>query len=165
MIAILKSWLAGNRTAHLNIRGNQSITAMNYTAPGDDAQPLPGDPVLLISLSDRGSNIIVATADTQNAPVAQPGEKRLYSRKIDGTAAVQVWLKRTGEIVISNSAGSITMSAAGLVNINGVTVDEDGNLRVPGTVIAGPVGSAVGLTTHVHSTSGGPSGPPVEPTP
>lgn len=159
MIAIIKSWLPGNRRANLELWGTETGTADNFTAPGDDSQPLPGEPVIIIPMGDRGARAILATVDPQNEPKAAPGEKRIYARKTDGTLAVDVWLKRTGEIVIANSVGQFKMSSSGTVTINGLTIDASGNLNTTGTVSAGAVGAKVGLTTHGHSALNSPPTP------
>ena len=141
IIGFIKSWLPGNRTAQVELRGVETATVDNWPTPGDDSQPQAGDPVLLISLSDKGRRVIVAAADLNNEPKAKPGEKRIYSRKPNHNVAIELWLKETGEAVMTNGLGSFRMLVDGSVNINGVVISKTGIITLPNGVV---------LNSHVH---------------
>jgi hypothetical protein len=67
-------------------------------------------------------------------------------------------------VELDPTAQVVNVVAPGGINLNGVTIDKDGNLDTPGTVTAG-VGGAdqVGLQTHKHPTAA--TGPASAPTP
>lgn len=141
IIGIIKSWLPGNRIAQVELRGEETATVENWPAPGDDSQPQAGDPVLLVSLPDRGRRVIVASADLKNEPKAKPGEKRIYSRKPGHEVAIELWLKENGEAIMTNGLGSFRMLVDGSVNINGVVISKTGIITLPNGVVVG---------AHVH---------------
>lgn len=147
IIGFIKSWLPGNRTAQVELRGAETATVDNWPTPGDDSQPQEGDPVLLISLSDKGRRVIVAAADLNNEPKAKPGEKRIYSRKQNHDVAIELWLKADGGAVLTNETGSFRMLPNGSVDINGVTISPDGMITIPGGVV---------LNTHLHAVTTAP---------
>lgn len=81
-----------------------------------------------------------------------------------------------GDVDVLAGDGDVTITTSqGQVNANGVTIDKNGNMNVPGNivcakvvtgqqqVVAGQGGSAVHLTTHQHPTAG--TGSPSPPTP
>jgi hypothetical protein len=84
-------------------------------------------------------------------PLAQEGEKRLFSLQEDGAESVYVYLKNDSTFEIGCSDGFK------------ITYDIDKKaLTVSGDVIAGIEG--ISLINHTHTTPVGPSGPPI-PTP
>jgi phage baseplate assembly protein gpV len=85
---------------------------------------------------------------------AQPGEKRIYARDGEGNEVAEIWLKGSGEIVISNGSAEATLGADGTVTVNGAEITP-----------AGDVVSATGisLSTHTHTSAaaGSPTSPPI----
>lgn len=73
-------------------------------------------------------------------------------------------------VKVNPIAHTVTATAPGGINLNGVTIDSSGNLVSPATITAstdvvqGSGGSAISLKNHVHSgvqTGGGDTGAPV----
>ena len=95
----------------------ENVTIENYRPAGDDSRPLPGD----LSFSEvkdggTGSRAELGYIDQKNAPEALVGEKRLYSRGVDGTIMAVIWLKRDGKIVIKNPSESLGPLVDDLIN-------------------------------------------------
>lgn len=138
-------------------------TVPHFADPGDDSQPLPGDDAALEDSGGSGGEQAVGYADTRNAGLAAPGEKRIYSRSAAGAVMAWVWLHADGSVIVENAAGGvIEMAAGGDVTINGVVIAMDGSVTAPGEVTAmltGP-GTGVNLSTHPHPTAVGPTGTP-----
>jgi hypothetical protein len=147
---------------HVDVDGSAlPVTVEHLSPPGEDALPLPGDEVALEGAEGQGDTIAVGYADRKNPGVAEPGEKRQYARDEEGTIVCEVWLKKDGTIALKSIASGSKL------DLNGVLIDQQGNVTVPGEVTA-MVGTpeaptptlAVKLSTHLHPTGVGPSGPP-----
>ena len=104
-----------------------NVTAQHFSAPGDDALPLAGDYSALSHATGTGRQTSVGYRDGKLEGKAAPGEKRIYARTESGELSVEVWLKNTGEVIITNTAGTFTMLADGDVVINGITLKADGS--------------------------------------
>lgn len=133
----------------------QPIVAEHYGAPGDDSPPLPGDIVATKESSGKGSAQAIGYNDAKNAGVALGGEKRIYARDPDdGSIVAEGWLKGNGDVAFTS------IKSGGKIILNGVEIDQQGNITAPGEVTA-KAGSAqlVTLTQHIHPTGTGPSGP------
>lgn len=130
-----------------------SSTPPHFAPPGDDSRPLPGDDVLTLDVDGAGSEAVVGYADG-TAKTAGAGERRIYARDASGAVVCELYLKGDGAIEIS------TIASGNSVTINGVTIDAAGNISAPGEVTAKAGASAVKLSTHMHPTAMGPSGPP-----
>jgi hypothetical protein len=164
----------------VNPGGGANITGQHMADAGDDSQPLAGDygAVLGIPRSRGADGVLVGYVDIKNAGKAASGEKRIYSRDASGNVVAEVWLKNDGSVSIitpkttithaadgtitttNNGGGFISMASSGVVTINGVTFDKNGNVSTSGEMTA----DGVDLSTHVHSDveSGlSNSGPPV----
>lgn len=128
--------------------GGPNITAEHFSASGDDAHPLPGDYVALNTDSGSGRESAIGYLDPLNEPKALPGDKRIYARDEDGTLISEIWLKNTGEALISNDNGSVTLSPDGSIKganangsfelqaggdflVNSVKIDINGNVTIP----------------------------------
>ena len=140
--------------------GGANATAKHFGAPGDDAFPLQSDYVATIPVQGSGRLAAVGYADPLNIPVAQEGDRRIYSRDpTDGTPSAQVWIKSDGTIIVDNGSGSLAVEPGGTVTINGVTIDTDGNISTPGDIdsdgtITGDVDVIAGTVSgnaHIHA--------------
>jgi hypothetical protein len=142
--------------------GGPNVTAEHFSAPGDDAYPLPGDYVVSVAIQRSGGSAIVGYLDPKNDQRAGAGEKRIYARDSEGASIVEMWLKNTGEAVLSNSNGSITLSPNGNIDIVGAAISITGSsitimgaTNVNGATIStgGEVttASSVALGTHSHA--------------
>lgn len=136
------------------------VTAPHFSSPGDDSPPLAGDFVVTVESAGAGNEVAVGYFDPKNEPQAAKGEKRIYSRNASGDVKVVVWLKSDGSLVIENDNGAIELKANGDVDINGVTIDANGNIRAAGEVTAKASSTPVSLSTHVHPTPSGASSAP-----
>ena len=157
--------------------GGYNLTGEHFSAPGEDAHPLPDDYVVMMPVQATGRTVAVGYADPNNPQVAEPGEKRIYARDSSGAVIVELWLKADGSAVLANAIGSITLSpdgsivstngigtitleAGGDVNINGAIIDTDGNISSPTSVSAPSiVADGKELTDHDHPITGGSSAP------
>lgn len=151
--------------------GGYNRTGLQYSAPGDDSQPLPDDSSALIETQQTGGVAAVGYLDPKNDQKAQVGEKRIYARQADGTSICEIWLQADGTIAISNDNGSISLTPAGEieaangsgnirlesggdVDINGVTIDTSGNITTTGTVDAGTVEATTSLKVATKELNG-----------
>jgi len=137
----------------VNPGGGANITGEHFSAPGEDANPLPGDSVITISIEGTGREVVVGYIDHANAQTASSGEKRVYARNSSGAAVVHLFLHSDGSAELINANGGITLHVDGSVDINGATI-----------TAAGDVISATGisLNNHVHSDpQGGNTGVPI----
>jgi hypothetical protein len=122
--------------------GAPVITAEHYSSIGEDAHPLPGDFVALIGAESTGRETAVAYLDTKNLAKSEPGDYRIYARS-QGTKdqVVELWLRNTSDLEISNDNGHIILQADGEVNINGARITTDGDVITA---------SGVSLKNHPH---------------
>lgn len=140
--------------------GGAAVTAEHYAPPGVDARPLPGDTVALQPSTGSGRMQAAGYADTRNEGKAEAGEHRVYARDANGEVVAEVWVKGNGDVAIRS------IKAGGKVTINGVEIDQDGNIATPGAVAASgeitamATGPGVKLSTHLHPTAIGPTSPP-----
>lgn len=136
--------------------GGAIVTAEHFADVGSDSNPLPGDEVALESSSGAGSAQVSGYSDTRNAGTSQPGEKRIYARNAQGTVVAELWLKGNGDVDVRSIA------SGGKITLNGVEIDQQGNITAPGEVTAKSASpaTAVKLSTHTHPTGVGPTSPP-----
>lgn len=121
--------------------GGANVTA-EHTAPvGDDSHPLPGDYAAISDAAGTGRQSTVGYYDPVNEPKTQPGEKRIYARDSSGATIVDIWLKNTGELVITNGAGTFTLEPGGEFNINGARITKGGDFITA---------AGVSLDNHTH---------------
>lgn len=144
--------------------GGANVVAGHFTALGDDSHPLPGDYAVLVDGPGTGVEVVVAYADPINAAISTPGDKIIYARNAaSGVISCRMWLKASGDILIQTASGAISITAAGVINANGVTVDGSGNMTTTGTITAAEViAGGKSLAVHVHSgvtTGPSPTGP------
>lgn len=102
--------------------GGPNVTAEHFSAPGDDAHPLPGDYVVGVSIQRSGGSAVVGYLDPKNDQKAAAGDKRIYARNSAGASIVELWLKNDGSAILSNANGSITLAANGSITLDGPNV-------------------------------------------
>lgn len=156
------------------------MTSNHFADSGDDSHPLPGDYAATTGTLQTGVETAVGYIDPKNAPVAEPGEKRIYARDGSGNVIVEVHLKNDGEAIVLNSGASFTvrldgtiegqngngffrLDANGVFNVNGATIDTEGRITSPTQVIS-PLMTVDGkeLRNHTHGgvqTGGSNTGP------
>jgi hypothetical protein len=141
--------------------GGNLVTAEHRAPPGVDALPLPGDEVEISDVEGEGEKSVIGYEDPKNPGVAAEGEHRTYARDDDGVPVCEVWLKKDGTIALRN------LKTGSKIDLNGVLIDEQGNMVVPGEVTvmavdsANPAPTAIKVSTHKHGTGVGPSTPPL----
>lgn len=146
--------------AVVDMGGDSNLTAELMQPAGDDSIPLPGDTAILVEIVGSGSMGAVAFTDAKNESKAQDGERRTFARDADGNMVAEIWAKRDGTIKISS------LASGSKINLNGVEIDQDGNITVPGGVTAkGEVTAQsqtapVKLSMHTHLTAMGPTDAP-----
>jgi hypothetical protein len=143
----------------VDLGDEEIVTAEHLGAPGEDALPLVGDEAMVQECEGAGATFCTGYADPKNAGGAQEGEHRRYARDDQGTLVCEVWLKRDGTIALRSVA------AGSKVDLNGVLIDQQGNLTAPGeiTAMAGTPDAplpGVKLSTHLHGTGVGPTTAP-----
>ena len=153
-----------------DVGGGEIVTAVHAACPGDASVPMRGDVSVVIPSPRTGGRVAVSYIDPAQPFTGNPGDKVIYSRDSSSVSA-SVELLNTGQIVISNANGNITLAPDGTVSINGgLTIDATGNITTTGTIsaasIAAPliqVGAGTELAGHVHGgvTSGGQSTAPL----
>lgn len=145
--------------------GGNPITVEHFTAAGVDSCPMVGDFVAL----DDARETALGYADVKNEDTSEPGELRAYARDDAGAIVVELFLHKDGSAVIVNkNGGRIEMAPDGVVTINKMVIDKDGNVSTPGEIAAdGEItaiasGASVTVSQHVHPH---PMGPTDKPTP
>lgn len=118
--------------------GGANLTGEHFGPAGDDSHPLAGDYVQAVRVTQSGRVSVLGYLDPENAPKAEAGEKRIYSRDTDGIPAAELWLKNDGSILLTNPAGGvIQLQADGVIVLNGVTIDLTGSISAPSIVANG----------------------------
>lgn len=155
--------------------GGNLITSEDYRPAGDDSQPLVTDYALNVHVVRTGNACTVGYTDLKNSPKAAAGDKRLYARdSSSGTEVAEIWIKNSGDIDISNSAGEIKLSNGGEIDITNsighIKLLSNGNIDANGVIIT-PAGTLTattidatnltinGLSFAAHVHSGVQSGP------
>lgn len=163
----LLSFIRGTRNGaklsdvKLDPGGGPNVTSEHFSAPGDDAHPLPGDYVIHVAIQRSGGSAVVGYLDPKNDQKAAAGDKRIYARDGDGASIVELWLKNDGTAVLENANATVTMSPNGdiavdgaAITITGDSITVNGPTTINGATIseAGEITTAGGidLDTHVH---------------
>jgi hypothetical protein len=137
----------------------ETVTAELLSPPGVDALPLPGDEVVIEEAEGSGDTIAQAFADIINEGLAADGEHRTYARDASGAIACEIWCKGDGTVAVKS------IKAGSKIDLNGVLIDQQGNITAPGEVQA-MVGTpdvplpGVKLSRHLHPTGVGPTSAP-----
>lgn len=97
--------------------GRPNVTAEHFASPGDDSYPLPTDYAYLAPAPRKGRQAALGYVDPLNTPKAGQGDKRIYARDGAGTVVAEAWLKNTGEVLLDNDNGSMTLSPDGSITL------------------------------------------------
>lgn len=182
VLSFLRKTISGSSFSEIEADpgGGPSVTCEHFSSAGDDSHPLKDDYAITISVGDlrEGGQIVVGYIDPKNLQKAQKGEKRLYSRSEAGEQACELWLKNDGTTVLENEKGSLKLNADGsqkienengsfelkadgTVEINGVIIDVDGNVTVPGDsmiqgmeTVVGQLNANTSVTTPLLTAGG-----------
>lgn len=133
--------------ARYNVGGPEVKSGKHFAPAGDDAYPLAGDYLVSIQSPTTGVELVVGYLDPQAPQSSSAGDKRIYGRSSAGAEVNSVWLKNTGDIVITNGTVTITYAA------NGTITETNGNYtRTVAT--AGDVTETAGSTTVTKTAAG-----------
>lgn len=135
---------AKTNDVQLDPGGGASITAEHFAPPGDDSVPLTSDYVYAPKVPQKGRRAALGYIDPLNTPLAEVGEKRIYSRDSGGAVVSSIWLKNDGSIALESTAP---------LTINGVTVHPDGSVEIPASLTV--AGVAVNGHTHTQGIDSG----------
>ena len=76
---------------------------------GDDGNPLKGMIAIYAETSEVGEPVIIGYINENQ--LAEPGEKRIYSLKSDGSLSTSVWLKNDGTMEVAGNADNMVRYA------------------------------------------------------
>lgn len=126
----------------VNPSGGDNLTVEHFADAGDDSHPLPTDYVHTEPQAGTGRASALGYADILNTPKAAAGEKRIYSREVNGSIVAEVWLKNDGEIETINALGYSKLRPDGVVEANGATIPLNGDVITA---------SGISLDNHTHA--------------
>ena len=118
------------------------VTVVDNTPSGYQATPMVGDLAIVVEIDGAEEYAVVGFIDVAAASAAGDGEVVLYGRKPDGSLAGYANIKNTGEIIIGNANGAITISSSG--NIKAQNSYNELELNTSGCLINGHVTIATG---------------------
>ncbi len=135
--------------------GESPVTAEHFDSCGEDSPPLPGDFAAINDAPGCGAQSISGYVDPKNAGTALGGEKRIYARDPDdGSVVAEIWIKGSGDVAVTS------IKSGGKIILNGVEIDQQGNVTTPGEVTAKLGTAPVKLSTHLHNSGTGPTASP-----
>ena len=138
--------------AKVDYGGGDIRTAEHFADSGDDSFPLPTDFVVTVAQAGTGRVSAVGWIDPINEQKSTAGDKRIYARDAaTGAQVVELWLKSDGTATLANALGSLVLLADGTVNINGVTIDKDGNVVIPTSLML--AGKEIAGHAHTQPTT------------
>lgn len=119
-------------------------TAAGVSALIMDPEP---DDIGYMGFCSRDISAVVAAMGQAN-----PASKRMYDWA-DGVyvSATPLGITPTQFIQFLAAAGGINIKTPGTINLNGVTIDPEGNIKGPGSIIDG-AGIVLGTHTHLPGT-------------
>jgi hypothetical protein len=116
--------------------GGANITSENFAPSGDDSFPVNTDVPVLIKIPGNGKYATINYLDPVSEPKSLIGEKRIYSRSEGGDLKSEIWLKNTGEMILENSNGTITIKTDGEIVIENssgfINLKSDGTIELNG---------------------------------
>jgi len=148
-----------------DIGGNEIVTGVIASAPGDVSHPIASDIPVLDGAQKSGSVVVLGYVDGSPLPPINisPGERVMFSRNSAGDSMSSISLLSDGSVIIANaSGGSIAIDSSGSINLNGVIIDALGNISVPGNLDALSVSATLiqaGGGEVVGHTHGGTTAP------
>lgn len=138
--------------------GGELATLEHFASPGEDSPPLPDVDVAAVADGvGTGALQSAGYADTKNPGKAEPGERRTYARNSSGTVTAEIWSKANGDVEIKSIA------SGGKIILNGVEIDQQGNIKAPAEITAMGMTPATAVTVSKHMVPSpfGPLGPPL----
>lgn len=165
-VQILERLLSGfNRYFKVNLFSRQTQNLVQFHSGGDDYNPPANVEGLGGSIGDSPSNGFIFGWRDSTERKCQPGEKRLYAVKSDGSLAGEIYLKNDGIIEVNNPSdlkfvvnGNVSLITQGTADISASTVNISAgqtNLGEGGQPIARVGDSVVVNGVQGTITSGG----------
>lgn len=134
--------------------GGASFNADYHQPPGIESVPVDGDFFSCMDGAGSGNQVACGFLDFNTEKSTNPGEIRIYARSNPGEIACSIKLGADGSIDIQS------IKSGSKINLNGVEIDQNGNITAPGEVTAKSTTTSIKLSTHLHNTAMGPSAPP-----
>ena len=127
---------------------------------GDDSVPLPNIKGIKSKTTTDAIHVILGYFNRNLK--ANPGEKRLYSLKEDGTESAYLYLKNNSSFELGCSDGFLMQYNPDDKTLN-VNCDliVTGNIKATGEVTAISETLQINLSTHKHTSPAGPTGSPI----
>jgi len=148
-----------------DIGGNEIVSGVIASAPGDVSHPIASDIPVLDGAQKAGSVVVLGYVDGSPLPPinTSPGDRVIFARNLAGDSVSSISLLSDGSVTIETaSGGSIAIDPSGSINLNGVIIDVAGNVSVPANLDALNV-SAILIQASggevVGHTHGGTAGP------
>lgn len=139
----------------VDVGGGEPLTLEHFDSCGEDSLPLPGDCAAISDSTGSGAARAAGYLDAKNTGEGLGGEKRIYARDPNTKEPVaELWLKGNGDVAITS------IKAGGKLILNGVEIDQQGNITTPGDVTVKKDTAPVTLSTHLHNSGTGPTAPP-----
>ena len=130
----------------VDVGGGDILTASHAQGSGIDSVPLPDDYAVTLRIPRSGGVVTVGFVETDAQQKSGAGEFRIYARNASRAEVVEFCLKADGTALTSNSNGQFELrpdgsqrgqnsngnyelQANGTVDINGATIDTDGNIN------------------------------------
>ena len=162
-IKVLERLISGfNRYFKSTLQKNRVSNLVQFHSGGDDYNPPDNAEGLGGAIGDNPANGFIFAWRDDTTRKAAKGEKRIYSVDSSGAEIAEVWLKNTGEIVISGKNtnitvnGNLTVSASGTAEISAPTVNLGGSggafVLTENTTITDSLGGACSITSNTTKT-------------
>lgn len=150
-IKVLERLINGfNRYFKSTLQKNRVSNLVQFHSGGDDYNPPDNAEGLAGAIGDNPADGFIFAWRDKTTRKAAKGEKRLYSVDTSGAEIAEIWLKNTGEIVVSGKSvnitvdGNLTVSATGVASVSATS---SATVSAP-TVNLGGDGGAFVLTEN-----------------
>ena len=141
-------------------------TSEQYLPSGYNARPMDGDYSVIQDTEQTGRSNSSGVVDTVLNVALEKGETQIYSRDSEGALVAEVTLRTDGAVTIKNQEGEFSITSEGVItaknskgsavldkngtlNINGVTIDKDGKVNIPSSLVLNGIEHA----SHGHTQS------------
>ena len=133
--AKVKEWFIENGKRVLKVLQFGAKTSHVAAPYGDDSNPLKGMTAILAETSVSGEVYVLGYVNTHQ--IAEEGEKRIFSQKLDGKIATYIWLKNDETIEIGGNDYTAVRFAPLKTGIDGKDIKINAEL--------GKIATAIGL--------------------
>ncbi|MCK5613151.1 hypothetical protein KAR91_65360 [Candidatus Pacearchaeota archaeon] len=103
--------------AKIELYKDDNTNSTVFDSPGVDAKPLDNDWCFAEnSENSEGGKDVLGFLDLKNAPIAEKGEHRTYSRNAAGETKNEIYQKKDGLVEIKNQVQTLSLLVAELFN-------------------------------------------------